>query len=134
MKTTRTWVIATAVTASALAAAAIYIVVLQARLDRATRYAHAGMTSVGYVCGVVVNVLRSPDPPKAILRPADACLGQFTSDAELDARRAELDARDYAAVANRIDAQMSDRRLPIGSIKYFSHFSEEDLPKGMRDD
>jgi hypothetical protein len=128
------WMITAACMSTLAAAAAIYIVILSARLERATRFAHAGMTSVGHVCGVVVNVLRSPDPPPAILRPADACLGQTASHAEAEAKNAEIDAKDYAAVADRIDAQLDDRRLPIGSIRYPEYIDHRNLPKGLREE
>jgi hypothetical protein len=113
---------------------AIYVGILDKRLARATKFAHAGMTSVGYVCLVVVDILRLPDPPPEILRPADACMGQTENAAEGKERNAELNARDYKAIANRIEAFMNDNRLPIGSVNYMKTIDPKGLPKGLRDE
>ncbi|HVK89774.1 MAG TPA: hypothetical protein VM513_36885 [Kofleriaceae bacterium] len=134
MSAKRKWVIATACLSLLLVASTAYIALLRKRIERATRYVNAGMSSVAYVCEVTAAALKNPNaryPP--ILDVADACM-DVPGDSELDLRRQELRDQDFGAVARRLERHMEQRLLPIWGTREPYGFDEAYLPKGFRDD
>lgn len=132
MPPVRRWKIATASLATLLAVSAIYIGVLQRRVERATAYAFAGMQSVQYVCGATADALETPYsrfPP--ILRVAEACTDTHE---ERNDSLLEVRAQDFGALSVRIRRLISDGKLPLWGAEQPPSVDTRGLPRGLRDD
>ncbi len=132
MKTRRTHAVITGLLAALLVAASIYVLVLRQRVERATRFAQDGATSVVIICSLIAEVGETRSDNDVEFREvAKTCLGRLSME---EAQRLQDELREQsrrnAFLAKRIREAMAVRRLPYRDV---DDLRNDLLPEGLRD-
>ena len=132
MTTRRTQTVTIVLLATLLLVASIYALVLRTRVERATRFAQDGATSVVIICSLIAEVGETrSDNDVEFSEIAKTCLGRLSME-EAQRLQEELRGRSRrtAFLAKRIRDAMAVRRLPYRDV---DELRNDLLPEGLRD-